>query len=339
LLTKLINEGHLRAALNQTTQLLTEHGQGPDKAHTPSQNSPESLQLWACRFQLLMALHMQTEMHAEWEALEELDAPDLYLQFYPERFGTIEGSIVPFCLRVIHAESARFTADPLVAIARIQSLTAIVDQMVNNLVDNLSEDGKRSIDSERKSVGLAIWNARLRLVAKTMTRILFHLKEFNLTKKSVLEQLNLIVGEARIPLMALLTRLSLHGGDDLGSMHYVEQISKSSSEYKNHKVLYSVFHANYTQACDQLLKAIASGQCDANTVNNAAVCLLYMGRLHEAVALLEKNSAITNEPMTRNLSSLYELTSNRSTVKKEQLMKRVMAVQPDAFNFDCFKLS
>ncbi len=74
------------------------------------------------------------------------------------------------------------------------------------------------------------------------------------------------------------------------------------------------------------------------TINNASVCLLYMGQLPEAIALLEKNMRGLNEPMTRNLASLYELTSQKSNAKKEALVKSVGERQTDAFNWQCLKL-
>lgn len=40
-------------------------------------------QIWACRFQLLMALKLYTLLNDELLPFEELDAPDLYFQYYP----------------------------------------------------------------------------------------------------------------------------------------------------------------------------------------------------------------------------------------------------------------
>lgn len=48
--------------------------------------------MWACRFQLLMVLGMYSLLNDELAAFENLDAPDLYFQYYPKIYrGDMKG--------------------------------------------------------------------------------------------------------------------------------------------------------------------------------------------------------------------------------------------------------
>lgn len=75
------------------------------------------------------------------------------------------------------------------------------------------------------------------------------------------------------------------------------------------------------------------------------VCLLYCGKLKDAISLLEKAininpQKVLNESLLINLSTLYELESNNARVKKLNLLKLVNRFKPDLnINIDyCLKL-
>lgn len=64
------------------------------------------------------------------------------------------------------------------------------------------------------------------------------------------------------------------------------------------------------------------------------VCLLYSGKLKEAIALYEKAIATLpqkalNESLLLNLSTLYELESNNFRSKKLELLKQVNKFKGD----------
>lgn len=79
--------------------------------------------------------------------------------------------------------------------------------------------------------------------------------------------------------------------------------------------------------------------------NNLAVCYLYNGKMHEAIAIYE--NSIKSEPrknlhetLLLNLATLYELESNDSKKKKIELLKTVSSNIADLeMNVDaCLKL-
>lgn len=77
--------------------------------------------------------------------------------------------------------------------------------------------------------------------------------------------------------------------------------------------------------------------------NNAAVCLLYLGRLKESLGQLEglvqEDPALyLHESVLFNLTTMYELESSRSTQKKQALLEAVSCREGDSFNTQCLKL-
>ena len=78
-------------------------------------------------------------------------------------------------------------------------------------------------------------------------------------------------------------------------------------------------------------------------INNMAVCSLYMGRLTDALATLEKR--VMEQPMTFlqesilfNLCTLYELESSHAMQKKETLLGLVNRHRGNGFNMASLKM-
>lgn len=78
--------------------------------------------------------------------------------------------------------------------------------------------------------------------------------------------------------------------------------------------------------------------------NNAAVCLLYLGRLKDSLRQLE--AMVQQDPghhlhesVLFNLTTMYELESSRSAQKKQALLEAVAGKQGDSFNTQCLKLA
>ena len=78
--------------------------------------------------------------------------------------------------------------------------------------------------------------------------------------------------------------------------------------------------------------------------NNAAVCLLYLGRLKDSLRQLEAMAQRDlrqhlHESVLFNLTTMYELESSRSLQKKQALLEAVASTEGDCFNTHCLKLA
>lgn len=78
--------------------------------------------------------------------------------------------------------------------------------------------------------------------------------------------------------------------------------------------------------------------------NNAAVCLLYLGKLKDSLRQLEAMVQqdprhYLHESVLFNLTTMYELESSRSMQKKQSLLEAVASKEGDSFNTQCLKLA
>ncbi|KAI6208126.1 hypothetical protein M3Y96_00081800 [Aphelenchoides besseyi] len=158
-LKALIKEGNLKSAFNLTTAIFKSLGYGSTTDKRPA----VTFDIWNCRFQLLMALKLHRLAVDEMSAFEELDAPDLYFQYYAEnRARGLSGTIVPFNLRLIHAEILQYTPTPWNSWNRLSKL----EENVKSILDV----------SDLQTHVRNVWNQRLEAVKLAQGRLLFSLK-------------------------------------------------------------------------------------------------------------------------------------------------------------------
>ncbi|VDK71312.1 unnamed protein product [Onchocerca ochengi] len=264
-------DGHLRAAVNLTAELLTEINQGFGMAGQPSNNTEYSLKVWACRFQLLMALKLYTLLNDELIPFEDLDAPDLFYQYYPSLYSkSCKGSLVLFSMRLIHAEALRFTSNPWATLVRIDRLEKDVNKVLNNSVS-------------RSEHFFEIWKDRLLAVQKMRARSLYFLKEYS-TSMILYNRLSKAVGlssEQQTALKLMLMRMAVAIGDP------------KKLEYYSNEIITSVHD-------DQILHR--------HLCNNIAICLLYKGQVFDAMEMLKSLPGDPNEPVAINFSTIAELS-------------------------------
>ncbi|KAI6192750.1 hypothetical protein M3Y94_01321900 [Aphelenchoides besseyi] len=160
----LIKEGNLKSAFNLTTTIFKSLGYGSTTDKRPAVTF-DVMKVWNCRFQLLMALKLHRLAVDEMSAFEELDAPDLYFQYYAEnRARGLSGTIVPFNLRLIQAEILQYTPTPWNSWNRLSKLEENVKSILNGF----------DLQTHVRDV----WNQRLEAVKLAQGRLLFSLKEY-----------------------------------------------------------------------------------------------------------------------------------------------------------------
>ena len=99
---------------------------------------------------------------------------------------------------------------------------------------------------------------------------------------------------------------------------------------------------NFADALATLDKADTIAPGNFLVINNKSVCLLYLGRLKDALANLEAELTsnprnVLREAHVLNLATLYELESSYAGQKKQALLDLMSQHAGDGANTSCLK--
>ncbi|KAK5609309.1 hypothetical protein CRENBAI_012381 [Crenichthys baileyi] len=352
-LRQLISSKNWRAAVDLTGRLLTAHGQGYGKAGQPTSHTTDSLQLWFVRLSLLTKLNLFQNAELECEPFGNLDQPDLYYEYYPTVYPGRRGSMVPFSMRLLHAELPQYLAKPQEALDRLYNLKTICVAILENLEKGLAEDGSMiTLAQENRQASLTLWRSRLSRVMYSMANCLLLMKDYVLaveTYHSIIQY----EPQQRVQLLSGIGRIFLQIGDVKTAERYFQDVEKAyqmkgsnlshaTCVLMNRAFVY-LSQNNYADAHATFLEVLKIDPKNPVANNNAAVCLLYLGRLKESLGQLEglvqQDPALyLHESVLFNLTTMYELESSRSTQKKQALLDAVACREGDSFNTQCLKL-
>uniref|UniRef100_A0A9J8DM49 Trafficking protein particle complex subunit 12 n=1 Tax=Cyprinus carpio carpio TaxID=630221 RepID=A0A9J8DM49_CYPCA len=351
-LKRLISTKNWRAAVDLTGRLLTAHGQGYGKSGQPTNHTTDSLQLWFVRLALLVKLSLFQNAELEFEPFGNLDHPDLYYEYYPTVYPGRRGSMVPFSMRVLHAELPQYLQKPQETLDRLHRIKSVCQKILSNLQEGLAEDGICLSLSARVSASIQLWRSRLSRVMYSMANCLLMMKDYMLaveTYHSIIEY----EPEQRVQLLSGIGRIFLQIGDIRTAEKYFQDVEKGcqskgktanedTSVLMNRAFVY-LSQNNYADAHTCFSSVLELDPKNPVANNNAAVCLLYLGRLKESLGQLEslvhKDPALyLHESVLFNLTTMYELESSRSTQKKQALLEAVACREGDSFNVQCLKL-
>lgn len=141
-------------------------------------------------------------------------------------------------------------------------------------------------------------------------------------------------------------RVFLQLGDLLTAMKFFEQASSLRPDPDVDSLIdkscLSIASNNYIEAYEFLAKANEMRPHNPVVINNMSVCLLYLGRLKEALNLLESNltanpEAFLLDTQVLNLATLYELESSYAGQKKHSLLDLMSRHAGDGVNTACLK--
>ncbi|XP_042356318.1 trafficking protein particle complex subunit 12 [Plectropomus leopardus] len=352
-LKQLISSKNWRAAVDLTGRLLTAHGQGYGKAGQPTSHTTDSLQLWFVRLALLTKLNLFQNAELEFEPLGNLDQPDLFYEYYPAVYPGRRGSMVPFSMRLLHAELPQYLAKPQEALDRLHNLKTVCLAILENLEKGLAEDGSMiTLTQENRQASLKLWRSRLSRVMYSMANCLLLMKDYVLaveTYHSIIQY----EPQQRVQLLSGIGRIFLQIGDVKTAERYfqdVEEACQMTGSQPSHTTCVLMNRAfvflsqnNYAEAHASFTDVLKIDPKNPVANNNAAVCLLYLGRLKESLGQLEglvqQDPALyLHESVLFNLTTMYELESSRSTQKKQALLEAVACREGDSFNTQCLKL-
>uniref|UniRef100_G3WLA2 Trafficking protein particle complex subunit 12 n=1 Tax=Sarcophilus harrisii TaxID=9305 RepID=G3WLA2_SARHA len=346
------NSKNWRAAVDLCGRLLTAHGQGYGKSGLPTSHTTDSLQLWFVRLALLVKLSLFQNAEMEFEPFGNLDQPDLYYEYYPHVYPGRRGSMVPFSMRILHAELQQYLGNPQESLDRLHNLKTICSKILRNLEQGLAEDGSmNNITQENRHASVQLWRSRLGRVMYSMANCLLMMKDYVLavdTYHSVIKY----YPEQEPQLLSGIGRIFLQIGDIKMAEKYfqdVERVSQKLDGLQN-KIMVLMNRAflhlgqnNFAEAHKFFTEILRIEPTNAVANNNAAVCLLYLGKLKDSLRQLEgmvqqDPKHYLHESVLFNLTTMYELESSRSMQKKQSLLEAVAVKEGDSFNTQCLKL-
>ncbi|XP_069742295.1 trafficking protein particle complex subunit 12 isoform X3 [Narcine bancroftii] len=225
-LKQLIKTKNWRAAVDLCGRLLTAHGQGYGKSGQPTNHTTDSVQLWFVRLALLMKLSLFQNAEMEFEPFGNLDQPDLYYEYYPHVYPGRRGSMIPFSMRILHAELPQYLGKPQESLDRLHGLKVICQKVHDNLENGLAEDGSMiSISSENRQASMQLWRSRLGRVMYSMANCLLMMKDYVLAVDmyhSVIQY----QPEQEPQLLSGIGRLLLQIGDIKTAEKYFQKVEK-----------------------------------------------------------------------------------------------------------------
>lgn len=351
-LCQLIKAGCLRSAVDLTCRLLVQVGQGPGALNHVTKHTSYTLQLWFCRLSLLMKLKLFTQAEAELEPFGNLDSPDLYYEYYQETFPMQRGSLVPFDMRILHAELPQYVGRPQDSLDRLCYMQAVVSKMLSNLDDGLAEDGSMlELGETSRKASKELWQKREARIYYSFGTCLLGMKDYG-SAVTIFKKLMEKDADNLAELQSATGRIYLQMGDTDQAMHYFSLVEASSPvtseaiKCRNlmNRGLVAMGNNQFSEA-HQLFKEIVDiDKTNVMAINNMAVCSLYLGRLKESLGVLE--SLVYGDPARNlqegillNLSTLYELESSRALHKKQSLLNLVSEHCGNGFNVACLKMA
>uniref|UniRef100_A0A0P4WQL6 Uncharacterized protein n=1 Tax=Scylla olivacea TaxID=85551 RepID=A0A0P4WQL6_SCYOL len=266
-LRQLIAAGCYHAAVNLTTQLLTVYGQGEGRAGHPSKHTAHSIQLWFTRIALLVKLRRFSLAEVECQYFNDLDAPDLYFEFYPELYGGRKGSMVPFGFRLLVAELPQHLGKHTQALDRLNALLRTCNQIIKNLNNGLGEDGSNlEMTNNMRDDSLKLWRTRRHRVMYSITNCAVSLKDFRLAG-SLIEQLIQEDPNSAAGLYSALGRLCLQLGDVTAAQETFNQYFEHSLPPPHHDPVQGLLHSAYVSIAQNAFKDAAEILQQAHKIN------------------------------------------------------------------------
>jgi len=357
-LKQLLNAGCWRGAIDFTAKYLSAHGQGLNESQITSSPlkrsmmTPSLIQIWFVRIALLVKMRMFSLAEAELNAFNEFDGPDLYYEFYPHLYAGKKGNIVPFSFRLLFAELPQHNGRPNLALDRLYTLQRKVQRVILNLSQGLMEDGSKNenLNEEELKESCELWNLRMVRLQYSLGNCFLGMKEYNLAAK-LFESIIVLEPKKKVSIVSAIGRIYLQLGDIKTASKYftqLESITEEDTKLESIKAMNSGYlelaKSNYDVSYKNFMTSLQLDPQNIACCNNAAVCLLFLGRVKEASNILERmvwESPLRSlhEDILFNLNTVYELETSRTLQKKYKLLDLVSMNKGDGFFTQCLKLS
>ncbi|KAK3842469.1 MAG: hypothetical protein J3R72DRAFT_368054 [Linnemannia gamsii] len=301
---------------------------------TPSEYILELINLWYARLLALVKLGQYEMAQAELDQLGDLHGPQ-YQQ--PHGDGIRRGCMVPIEMFILKARLQGYLGDAYEAIDQLYELIMHSKKVSDDLV------------------GIKQWQDIAGQLHLMVLNYLVELKDYPAATKHARDLSRKYPRDVNF--QSGLGRLYLQLGDPVRAE---EVFSEVDTMVKSHHSEAEQAHFRLQLTMNRALLAVTQGQWlvakaafeevlvqepeNLAAANNLAVCELYAGHLNEAIPRVEKlmfaypTSAGTSEPLVFNMATLYELRTEGSFRKKQQVMVEVSKWAGDQFNVSMFKI-
>lgn len=276
-----------------------------------------------------------------------LDSPNYLYQTYPKHYPNQCGSMVPFILRVLHAElpakvsgnSRQETLDRLYVL-----LEFVRGKLVSDILSSTSR---------------ALWEKRECFVINSIISHHLSLKQYGVCLDLIkyLIQKSESDGEGddhkldhRMGLLSKLGYIQMQYGDLDGAkatFGLIENQVDDRVELRNlvgrNKALIYLVGKDYVSAVREYDECIERDGNDVVAINNKALCLMYLRDLSDSIKVLESSleripTMALNETLVVNLCSMYELAYVNHADIKKTLSNWIARVAPDDFDSTCTRV-
>ncbi|KAG0365367.1 Trafficking protein particle complex subunit 12 [Mortierella sp. AD032] len=325
---------------------------------TPSEYILELINLWYARLLALVKLGQYEMAQAELDQLGDLHGPQYrYENYAPDSFaiqgiqsieqphgdGIRRGCMVPIEMFILKARLQGYLGDAYEAIDQLYEL--IMRSKKFEAICQVSDD----------LVGIKQWQDIAGQLHLMVLNYLVELKDYPAATKHARDLSRKYPRDVNF--QSGLGRLYLQLGDPVRAE---EVFSEVDTMVKSHHSEAEQAHFRLQLTMNRALLAVTQGQWlvakaafeevlvqepeNLAAANNLAVCELYAGHLNDAIPRVEKlmfaypTSAGTSEPLVFNMATLYELRTEGSFRKKQQVMVEVSKWAGDQFNVSMFKI-
>ncbi|TNN05271.1 Trafficking protein particle complex subunit 12 isoform 2 [Schistosoma japonicum] len=268
--------------------------------------------IWLCRLVLLVRTRNYELAEREFSTFQDMEAPNFYFEYDPKTYPGRTGSIIPFSLRLLHAELPFHSNRANEALDRLYYLLAVINRIISNLKQGFKEDGLKSEpDLLYRQASLNLWTSRKIRVLSGCLSIFLHILDFRSALNTV-HQLARLCSDNHFVLRgfcSLLGRIYLQFGDlEMAKAYFSRSLSNKNLLFSDkpqlvrknfHNALLSIGKGEYIEA-EKFFRAVL--QIDPTNVaaaNNLAICALFLGQLSESVEALEDltTTGLTNQQL------------------------------------------
>ncbi|KAL6891772.1 hypothetical protein HDV57DRAFT_514114 [Trichoderma longibrachiatum] len=312
-LEELLAKGHFRAAAIAAAQELT--GSTVNGSPVDPQDAPRIFRLLYTRLACLTLIDATSLAAQEAKALEDLNDARRYID------DSTGEHLVPWELRVLHVR--------LQALGFGDARRAVMSyhDLAREARDRIRKASLTHDNSARE-----LWKSRLHELGIKVAGALIEMDDLS----GAAHHLGSLRdrGDGKLALSKAL--LWLHLGDTANAKACASQCSESMESVERIILaLCDMADSNYEEAL-QKWQEFDSSVADEMIGVNQAVCLIYLGRIQEGRTILEKlvDSGLSSHTLLFNLSTIYELCSERNRLLKARLAERVANLDESPFGWE-----